>query len=133
MKAYSTDFSLPALPTGLPAVQAALARAAGEIGLSEADAARLELIVEELYVNTITHGQCADGSSAVDILLRRDADGVHLRYSDAAAAFDLAASPSPIADDEPAIGGLGITLIHGLCRHVSARHVDGRNIYELVL
>lgn len=114
-------------------MQAALARAAGEIGLSEAVAARLALIIEELYVNTITHGQCADGSSAVDILLRRDADGVHLRYSDAAAAFDLAASPSPTADDEPAIGGLGITLIHGLCRHVSARHVNGRNIYELVL
>ena len=133
MNAYSTDFSLPALASGLPAVQAALARAAGEIGLSEAVAARLALIIEELYVNTITHGQCADGSSTVDIALWRDADGIHLRYSDAAAAFDLAASPSPTADDESAIGGLGITLIHGLCRHVSARHVDGRNIYELVL
>ena len=114
-------------------MQAALARSAREIRLSDADAARLALIVEELYVNTVTHGQCADGSSNVDILLQRDADGVHLRYSDAVAAFDLAAAPCPTADDEAAIGGLGITLIHGLCRQLSARHVDGRNIYELVL
>lgn len=82
-----------------------------------ADAARLELIVEELYVNTITHGQCADGSSAVDILLRRDANGIHLRYSDAAAPFDLAASPSPTTNLPSVV--FGITLIHGLCRHVS--------------
>lgn len=124
---------MPALATGLPVVQAALASAAAEIGLSDADAGRLALIVEELYVNTVTHGQCADGSSRVDIALRCLDDGIQLRYSDAAAAFDLADSPCPAADEEPSIGGLGITLIHGLCRQLTARHVDGRNIYEMVL
>lgn len=124
---------MPALATGLPAVQAALARAAAEIRLADAEADRLALVIEELYVNTVTHGQCADGSSRVDIALRLVEDGIHLRYSDAAAAFDLAASPCPAADDEATIGGLGITLIHGLCRQLTARHIDGRNIYEMVL
>lgn len=124
---------MPALAAGLPAVQRALASAVAEIGLSDADAGRLALIVEELYVNTVTHGQCADGSSRVDIALSRLDDGIQLRYSDAAAAFDLADSPCPAADEEPSIGGLGITLIHGLCRQLTARHVDGRNIYEMVL
>lgn len=124
---------MPALATGLPAVQAALARAVAEIGLTDAEAARLALVIEELYVNTVTHGQCADGSSRVDITMRRIEDEIHLRYSDAAAAFDLTASPCTAIDNEATIGGLGITLIHGLCRQLTARHVDGRNIYEMVL
>ena len=132
MAIYSTDFSLPALATGLPAVLAALSGCAGNIGMTAAEADRLMLIVEELFVNTVTHGQCCDGSSTIEVAVGRSAAGIHLRYSDAAAPFDIAAAPCPAAQ-ETGVGGLGITLIHGLCRQLSARHAAGRNIYEILL
>lgn len=132
MTPHSTDFSQPALATGLPAVLAALADAAGRIGVADNDVARLTLVVEELFVNTVTHGQCNDGSTTIEVGLERGPAGIHLRYSDAAAPFDLAAASSPTAE-ENSVGGLGVTLIHGLCRALTARHADGRNIYEMLI
>lgn len=132
MTPYFTAFSHPALDTELPALQRQLSLNAGVCGLSPEECDRLALIVEELFINTTTHGLGGAGGTEVMLALGRDTEGIHLRYCDAAPAFDLAAHAA-LPADEAMTGGLGVTLIHGLCRRITAGHVDGRNVYELLI
>ena len=76
---------------------------------------RLQLVVEELFVNTVTYGHGGDPEAPVDVSVCIDADRVTLVYEDNAPAFNPFAkveSLDPAASLETrSVGHLGVFLI----------------------
>lgn len=96
---------------------------------------RLNLVLEELFTNTIRHG-CRDGTDApVWITLARDEDGVRVVYEDAGPPFNpyawlataTSAGPRPLRRP----GGLGILLTKELAASRDYAYVFGRNSIRL--
>jgi len=84
-------------------------------GLGDRLSMRLRLVVEELFVNTVTHGHGGDSDALVDISILLAGDRVVLTYVDVAPPFDpFADVHAPAGDaglgDRP-IGGLGVFLV----------------------
>jgi len=76
---------------------------------------RLRLVVEELFVNTVTHGHGGDSDAPVDISILIAGDRVVLTYVDVAPPFDpFAEVHSPDSEAGPGdrpVGGLGVFLV----------------------
>jgi len=111
----------------------------GRQGIGRDDLLRVTLIVEELFTNTVEHGQ--GGAGAPTIRLEMGADVAHLAllYEDAAAPFDalahLARQPPRLdatIDARPA-GGLGLYLVDQLAASVRYAREEGRNRLWIVL
>ncbi len=108
-------------------------------GIGGGDAARLRLVIEELFTNTVSHGG-AD-ATAIDLDLERRADvgaaRVLVGYADDGTAFDprpIAAAPLADADaGEGRVGGVGLKLIGRYCARLDWVHEGGRNRLQLVL
>lgn len=111
---------------------AEVAAQAGSLGLSTDAVSRLQLIVEELFINTISHGHRGDSDDRVLIRLMPATDGVTLHYEDGAPPFDPTCTLAPAIDPEVP-GGLGLSLIQGMSKSQRYRHLNGRNITELDL
>jgi anti-sigma regulatory factor (Ser/Thr protein kinase) len=79
---------------------------ARQLGVSDEDSRRLQLIAEELFTNTVAHGFGHDSEAPVRLELERHASGITLRYSDSAPAYDPTANPQQTASADKA-GGLG--------------------------
>jgi anti-sigma regulatory factor (Ser/Thr protein kinase) len=109
------------------------------LGVAAGDAARLTLIVEELFANTLMHGHRGDHDSPVHIELAADPMRLALRYADRAPPFDplqyLADMPLQLdrAIEEREPGGLGLPLVAQMCERFDYVHVDGFNRLSLVL
>ena len=91
-----------------------------EVGLPEGEAARLNLMVDELATNTVLHGYAGHADGWIELHLRREGDIVHLELSDGAPHFDPTAHQAvPPAEDLDALvkrrlGGLGVGLVRRL-------------------
>ena len=76
---------------------------------------KLRLMVEELFVNTITHGHGGDSEAPVEVTVALGEHGVDLTYVDAAPAFDpvsVVRRPDGGAPVEArVVGGLGLFLV----------------------
>ena len=132
MNEHSTEISVPACHEALGELTEAIAGACARMAVADADCLRLQLLAEELFINTVEHGFCGPSSTAVRLALGRDAGGLTLHYEDEAPAFDpFAASPQTASEDT--IGGLGLTLLHGMSRTRHYRREAGRNIIEIGL
>jgi anti-sigma regulatory factor (Ser/Thr protein kinase) len=104
-------------------------------GLPAHEAGRLELVLEELFVNSVRHGHGGECDSLIGASLRRDADSIFLRYEDDAPPFDplSAATPEFGADpDARGVGGLGIHIARTWALRVEYRREGGLNVVELV-
>ena len=124
MTVHSTEISVPARLAELAALQTALAERAAGFGLTPDQLGHLQLIVEELFTNTVKHGHRGDSIQRVELRLELDESALHLCYSDDAPAFDPLAD-APAAGDERA--GFGLALIRGLCRKARYVREQGRN------
>jgi len=84
-------------------------------GLGDRLAMRLRLVVEELFVNTVTHGHGGDCDAPVEVTVRVADGHVVLTYVDVAPPFDpFADVHSPEAGaplEDLAVGGLGVFLV----------------------
>jgi anti-sigma regulatory factor (Ser/Thr protein kinase) len=84
-------------------------------GLGARLSMRLRLVVEELFVNTVTHGHGGDSDAPVDITILLADDRVVLTYVDVAPPFDpFAEVQEPGADitlDERPVGRVGVFLV----------------------
>lgn len=132
MSAHFTEISVSARFSELPGLLEAIAQGASELGMSTDLALRLQLVTEELFTNTVGHGHQGDSENRVHLALGRHDDTATLRYEDEAPAFDLMEIPEKKAATV-AFGGLGIALIHGLCKSVRHHRRAGRNITEIEL
>ena len=96
----------------------------------------LNLVLEELVVNTVSYGYEDPGADAgrddrsIEIRLRRDGDLITLQIEDGGKAFDPTALDGPDTDaaiEERDAGGLGIHFVRTLMDTVEYRRVGDRN------
>jgi len=130
MTAYFTDISVSARYSELPGVLSSLTERAASLGIAAEDQLRLQLVIEELFTNTIAHGHHGDSEHKVCLALARNDSVLTLRYEDDASPFDLSEMGQKSALTE-AIGGLGIGLIHGMSKAIRYRRQGSLNITEI--
>jgi serine/threonine-protein kinase RsbW len=98
---------------------------------------RLRLAVEELFVNTVTHGHGGDSDATVDVTVRIEGDRVVLIYEDTAPAFDPFAAverPDPTAPvDARGVGRLGVFLITQIAERCEYARAGDRNCVTVAL
>lgn len=132
MPPHSTEISSPARFVALPGLMHQLLSQAQALGLAARQLPHLQLIVEELFSNTITHGYGQECDQPVDVMLRSNGTGLTLIYQDWASPFDLSLmrSSDPVANQ---IGGLGVNLILGLAHAIRYQRGAGFNRTEIDL
>jgi len=99
-------------------------------GLAEDVEFDLNLVLEELFVNSLQHGGCQGLDSVVEVRFSLLPDGVRLEYADRGTPFDPTQAPaaavaSPLS--EQPVGGLGIHLIRQIMRDIEYHRLDGWN------
>lgn len=106
-------------------------------GLSPAIAFALNLCLDELVTNTVSHGYGGAGGGRHTIRLRVECDETEVRaeLEDDATAFDpFREAPPPDLDgdiDQRRVGGLGVFLVRRSMDRVAYRREGGRNIVTL--
>ena len=97
------------------------------------DGLRLQLVVEELFTNTVTHGHGGDCDSPVAVELAVEVDGLRLSFADWAPPFDPTAALAPESVAPTQIGGAGLRLLATLARDMTYARTDGANRLTLVM
>jgi len=91
---------------------------------------RIQLVIEELFTNSILHGHETECDSSIELTFNVDAKRIKLTYSDCAKPFDLlTAQPLPTSTER--IGGVGLNLVRAMTSAIRYRHANGRNIIDL--
>jgi len=135
MSAGRYDRIFPARRDALPQIAVFLAEACAAAGLPRDGCLRLTLLVEELFINTVTHGHGVDSDAPVRLELVAMPGCITLTYEDTGPAHDpFAAVIAPDAatkvEDRP-VGGLGVLLVSAMARHVEYRRVGDKNRISL--
>lgn len=96
---------------------------------------RVNLVLEELGLNVMTHGQRA-GARELEVILTSEPDTVTMEIVDDGPPFDpLRDALPPDTDaplDERPVGGLGVHLVREMMDEVRYRYEDGKNRLTLV-
>ncbi len=108
-----------------------------ELGLPRAAYLRLNLVVEELFTNTVKHGHGGDCDAPVWIAVSRGGDTLSVIYEDKAPPFNpYAHLTEPVVDTTVSmrkIGGLGVLLTKQLAASRDYAYLFGRNRIRLTL
>ena len=98
---------------------------------------RLNLVIEELFTNTVRHGHGGDCDAPVWVSLARQGEHVRVTYEDSAPPFNPYArlpAGSPDASLEMRkIGGLGVLLTKEMAAAKDYAYLFGRNRIRLSL
>lgn len=96
---------------------------------------RVNLALEELTLNTMTHGR-HDELEAIEIMLHSKEDLLTIEIKDNGLPFNpLEEAPDPgveAALEERNVGGLGVYLVHTLMDEMEYKRAEGRNYLTLV-
>jgi len=111
-----------------------------QAGLPREACLRLNLVVEELFTNTVRHGHQGDCDAPVWVTVSRGGDRVQLIYEDKAPPFNpysaLQEAAAPVPDTTVSmrrIGGLGVLLTKELAKSRDYAFMFGRNRIRLML
>ena len=88
---------------------------------------RLNVVLEELFVNTVTHGHHGGSEAPVWITLDPREPGVHRTYEDTAPPFN----PCAYRVEMGKVGGLGVLLARELATTREYAYLFGRNRIRL--
>jgi serine/threonine-protein kinase RsbW len=106
-------------------------------GIERPQCLRLNLVLEELFINTVRHGHGSDCDAPVWMTLDASEKIVHVTYEDTAPAFNpyarLARSGPDTTAEMSKIGGLGLLLTKELAATRDYAYVFGRNRIRLEL
>ena len=96
---------------------------------------RLNLVLEELFTNTVRHGHRGDSEAPVWVSLATSQDGrVALSYEDTAPPFNPYGHVSPDTTQEIGkLGGRGVLLLQRLSATRDYAYLYGRNCVRLAL
>ncbi len=123
------SISIPPTPSALPTLMHGLLASAPVDGLDEIARHHLQLIVEEMVVNVIDHGQLS-ADDHIDLQLWREDEALVIEMRDRGLAFDpsrsRAADTGSDLDNRP-IGGLGVHLVQTLSDDIRYRRLDNEN------
>jgi anti-sigma regulatory factor (Ser/Thr protein kinase) len=99
-------------------------------GIPEGPHYHVNIAVEELVLNAITHGRCSPAEDAISIVLTLCGRELEIALSDTGQPFNPLDAPTPDLNrklvDRP-IGGLGIYLVRSLMNSIEYQHVNGEN------
>jgi anti-sigma regulatory factor (Ser/Thr protein kinase) len=137
MHTITDTITVPGQPHELRHLHAFLGDFWQRHALPAGDAMRMELGLEEVFINVVTHGLASadmvDAPVTVDLCL---ADGsLELVVEDPGPAFDpLATAPvdTTTGMDTRLMGGLGIHLVRTMLDDVRYERIDGRNRLVMV-
>ena len=108
-----------------------------ESGLPRAAYLRLNLVLEELFTNTVRHGHRGDSDAPVWVAVSRGGDTLSVLYEDKAPPFNpYARLTEPVVDTTVSmrkIGGLGVLLTKELAASRDYAYLFGRNRIRLTL
>jgi len=118
-------------------MQAFLEAFCAESGTPRPDCLRLNLVLEELFTNTVKHGHRGDCDAPVWIGLSRTGDAVQVVYEDKAPPFNpyahLPEDPPDTTLEMRKVGGLGVLLTKQLAASRDYTYLFGRNRIRLTL
>lgn len=121
----------------LARVKGFLEQFCAEEGLSRDRSLRLNVVLEELFVNTVKHGYRGDGDAPVWVSLAAEPAGLSVTYEDTAPPFNPYAWLSAGSPDSTGallkVGGLGVLLTRELAATRDYAYVFGRNRIRLSL
>lgn len=104
-------------------------------GIEHSYCLRLNLVLEELFTNTVNHGHRGDSDAPVWVTLAADKNAVHVTYEDVAPPFNPYARITEEAPDTAIemrrIGGLGVLLTKELAAMHNYAYLFGRNRISL--
>jgi anti-sigma regulatory factor (Ser/Thr protein kinase) len=125
----------PARLGELKALRLFLESFCAQAGLAREHCLRLNLVLEELFTNTVRHGHRRDCEAPVWVSLDAGDDGrVTVNYEDNARPFNPYAQPSPdTTQDIGKLSGRGVLLLHKLSATRDYAYLYGRNRIRLTL
>lgn len=127
----------PARVDELQRINAFIEGFCAESGMVRERCLRLNLVVEELFVNTIKHGYRGDCDAPVWVILAADPAGVQVTYEDTAPPFNpyahLPAHSPETTGELRKLGGLGVLFTRELAATRYYAYVFGRNRIRLAL
>jgi len=128
------QLSVPASLASLPAIIKRVEQFAQSAGLNTRVKARLTLICEELFVNTVEHNQ--QQGLRFELQVETAGDNVKVMLRDNGAPFNLLEHPlptirAPLEEREP--GGLGIHLTRSLAAQIAYVREADWNTTSIVL
>jgi anti-sigma regulatory factor (Ser/Thr protein kinase) len=100
-----------------------------ETDLARERCLRLNLVLEELFINTVNHGHRGDCDAPIWIMLDAQPQAVQVTYEDTAPAFN----PFVHRVEIGRIGGLGVLLTRELAAARDYTYLFGRNRIRLSL
>jgi serine/threonine-protein kinase RsbW len=106
-------------------------------GVGRQECLKLNLVVEELFLNTVKHGHRGGSDAPVWITLAAEDGAVRMTYEDRAPPFNpFGAATREMLEalsQTRREGGLGVLLAHGLTKESDYAYIFGRNRIRLVL
>jgi serine/threonine-protein kinase RsbW len=106
-------------------------------GVPHSASLRINLVVEELFTNTVKHGYRGDSDSPIMIELRAGPGEVVLTYEDQTAPFNPLAYAEKVAVkqqvEDGKVGGLGTVLARELALKADYTYLFGLNRIRLTL
>lgn len=105
-------------------------------GIAHEHCLRLNLVVEELFTNTVRHGHRGDSDAPVWVSVDSAPTAVHVTYEDTAPPFNpyalFAGAPDTTLSSRK-VGGLGVLLTRELASTRDYAYLFGRNRIRLTL
>ncbi|MBL0142505.1 MAG: ATP-binding protein [Betaproteobacteria bacterium] len=127
-------------PSRLDALKGArefLERFCAGAGVARQPCLKLNLVVEELFLNTVKHGHRGGSDAPVWITLASEDGAIRMTYEDSAPPFNpFAAATREMLEalaGSRREGGLGILLANGLTTQTDYAYLFGRNRIRLSL
>ena len=124
------DFALDGKMRELEVLASEVSRFCQGNGLSSDVEFDLNLVLEELFTNSLRHGGCEGMEEAAHVRLRSSPEGVLVEFADRGVAFDPLGAPEPDTGaslaDRPD-GGFGIQFVRQVMRDLEYRRADGWN------
>jgi anti-sigma regulatory factor (Ser/Thr protein kinase) len=114
-----------------------LERFCADAGIARQPCLKLNLVVEELFLNTVKHGHRGGSDAPVWITLESGEGGIRMVYEDSAPPFNPFAPSTremlkALVHTRPE-GGLGVLLAHGFATATDYAYLYGRNRVRLGL
>jgi len=122
-----TEIVLDGRVSELRRISAEVAKFCREHSLSEDVEFDLNLVLEELFMNSVNHGGCEGMENAAQVRLQLLSGEIVAEYADRGRAFDPFSAPEPDVDaplNERPAGGLGVHLVRQTMRDWNYRR-DG--------
>ena len=124
-----------AQPGGVGELNAAFAGFAEAHSLPADVRRSVNVAIDELLANSLSHGQTGRDPCSVTVEVELDQERLTVILTDDGTPFDPFASDAPdttLSIEERPIGGLGIHLVGKLMDQVSYQRRDGHNVVVLV-